>query len=71
MVTDKFRDECLNLHWFLSLTEARQVIEAWRVEYNTERPHSSLGQRTPSEYAAALRQSMHPLELESLSISPT
>lgn len=68
---DKFRDECLNMHWFLSLAEARQVIEAWRVEYNTERPHSSLSGRTPSEYAAELRQSTNPTELESLSISPT
>jgi putative transposase len=43
---DKVRDECLNMHWFLSLAEARELIEAWRVEYNTERPHSSLGGRT-------------------------
>jgi putative transposase len=49
----KFRDECLNEHWFLSLTHARSVIEAWRVEYNTERPHSSLGNRTPEEFASS------------------
>ena len=48
----KFRDECLNEHWFLSLAHARSVIEAWRVEYNTERPHSSLGNRTPQEFAS-------------------
>ena len=48
----KFRDECLNEHWFLTLAHARQVIEAWRVEYNTERTHSSLGDVTPHEYAA-------------------
>jgi len=48
----KFRDECLNEHWFISLTHARSVIEAWRIEYNTERPHSSLGNRTPQEFAA-------------------
>ena len=47
----KFRDECLNEHWFLSLAHARIVIEAWRIEYNTERPHSSLGNRTPEEFA--------------------
>lgn len=47
----KFRDECLNEHWFLSIAQARQTIEAWRIEYNTERPHSSLGNRTPQEYA--------------------
>jgi len=50
----KFRDECLNEHWFISLAHARRVIEAWRIEYNTERPHSSLGNRTPAEFANAL-----------------
>ena len=44
----KFRDECLNQNWFVSLAEARQVIEAWRVDYNTARPHSSLGYRNPA-----------------------
>jgi putative transposase len=48
----KFRDECLNEHWFISLSHARGIIEAWRIEYNTERPHSSLGNRTPQEFAA-------------------
>ncbi len=50
----KFRDECLNEHWFLTLQYAREVIEQWRVEYNTEREHSSLGERTPQEYAQML-----------------
>jgi putative transposase len=49
----KFRDECLNEHWFLSLAHARSIIEGWRIEYNTERPHSSLGNRTPEEFAGA------------------
>jgi putative transposase len=48
----KFRDECLNEHWFVNIAHARRVIESWRIEYNTERPHSSLGDRTPVEYAA-------------------
>jgi putative transposase len=48
----KFRDECLNGHWFLDLTEARTTIEAWRRDYNEVRPHSALGNRTPTEYAA-------------------
>jgi len=48
----KFRDECLNEHWFISLAHARRVIEAWRIEYNTEQPHSSLGNQTPHEFAA-------------------
>ena len=47
----KFRDECLNEHWFVTMEQARRVIEAWRIEYNTERPHSSLGELTPIEYA--------------------
>jgi len=47
----KFRDECLNEHWFLDLTDARTTIEAWRIDYNEVRPHSALGNRTPTEYA--------------------
>jgi putative transposase len=42
-----FRAECLDQHWFETLAEAKEVIEAWRVEYNEERPHRSLQQRTP------------------------
>lgn len=51
---DKFRDECLNLHVFRSGNHAREVIEAWRIEYNEERPHSSLGDMTPAEFAEHL-----------------
>ena len=47
----KFRDECLNEHWFLSMRHARQLIAAWRQEYNDERPHSSLGYLTPNRFA--------------------
>ena len=46
-----FRDECLNLHWFLSIEDARRTIEAWRRDYNHVRPHSSLGGLTPVEFA--------------------
>jgi putative transposase len=49
----RFRDECLNEHWFLSIQHARSVIEAWRIEYNTERPHSSLDDLTPEEFRHA------------------
>ncbi len=52
----RFRDECLDQHWFASLEEARQTIEAWRVEYNTERPHRALNQQTPAAYQAAWGQ---------------
>jgi len=56
----KFRDECLNQHWFTSLEDARAKIEAWRQDYNGQRPHSSLGGRTPSEFAALLQSSVNP-----------
>jgi len=49
----RFRDECLNQHWFASLEEVRQTVEAWRIEYNTERPHRALGQQTPAAWEAA------------------
>ena len=45
-----FRDECLNAHWFLSLEDAAEKIEAWRIEYNNFRPHSSLDDMTPAEF---------------------
>ena len=48
----KFRDECLNENWFTSVPDARRIIAAYRREYNEERPHSSLGYRTPREFAA-------------------
>ena len=47
----KLRDECLNCEIFVDLQEAQTVIEAWREEYNTYRPHSSLGYLTPQEFA--------------------
>ena len=50
----RLRDECLNEHWFVSLAHARAVIEAWRREYNEERPKKSLGGLTPSAYAKKL-----------------
>ena len=46
----KFRDECLNRHWFLDLADARATIEDWRTDYNQARPHSSLGYLTPAEF---------------------
>ena len=48
-----FRDECLNVHWFLSLKDAQEKIEVWRRDYNEYRPHSSLGDLTPCEYRLA------------------
>lgn len=46
----KFREECLNEHWFLTLDDARETIENWRLDYNQVRPHSSLGYLTPEEF---------------------
>ena len=48
----RLREECLNEHVFVSLDDARNKIEKWRVEYNRKRPHSSLGNLTPEEFAA-------------------
>ncbi len=48
----RFREECLNTHWFLSIDDARAKIEAWRIDYNESRLHSALGQMTPFEFAA-------------------
>jgi len=46
-----FRDECLNVNWFLSIDDAKKKIEAWRRDYNEFRPHSSLEDMTPNEFA--------------------
>jgi len=52
----KFRDECLNEHWFLNVFDARRIIEAWREDYNKERPHSSLGYLNPEVFAAKVKK---------------
>ena len=49
----RLRDECLNEQWFLTLADARFVVETWRREYNEVRPHSALGDQTPREFAAS------------------
>ena len=46
-----FRRECLNQHWFENLDQAKEIIEKWRIEYNTERPTRPLGKKTPDEFA--------------------
>ena len=52
----KFRDECLNEHWFQSLAHARAIIQTWRQDYNEQRPHSMLDYQTPAEVADQLRK---------------
>ena len=49
----RLRDECLNAHWFRTLNDVRMTLAGWRQEYNCERPHSSLGYRTPEEFRRA------------------
>jgi putative transposase len=49
----RFRDECLDRHWFVGLSEARHTSEIWRQDYNQSRPHSALGYRPPEEFRQA------------------
>jgi putative transposase len=53
----RFRDECLDANWFLSLAQARATIESWRYDYNGQCPHSSLDYRTPNGFAALVAES--------------
>jgi len=57
----RLRDECLNVHQFASMADAQWKIEAWRIDYNQRRPHSSLGHLTPNEFAEQ-RQAMRVVE---------
>jgi len=55
----RLRQECLNQHWFLSLSDARRTIEQWRIAYNTARPHRGLAGRTPLEAAESFQTERH------------
>lgn len=63
----KFRDECLNEHGFLSMRQAKGLIENWRVEYNTDRPHSALGYLIPAQFVQAYQKDGF-LPLDSMSV---
>ena len=52
----RFRDECLNEHWFQTLLQARSIISAWRQDYNEVRPHSSIGRMPPARFAELHRR---------------
>jgi putative transposase len=52
-----FRQECLNAHWFMAQSDAKEIIKAWRREYNESRPHRALGERTPNEFASQVAAS--------------
>lgn len=62
----KFRDECLDEHIFLSLEDARRKIEAWREDYNADRPHRSLNNMTPNEFATSLSDEITKLKMVQL-----
>jgi putative transposase len=66
----RFRDECLNEHWFLTMAHARRIIESWRIEYNTVRPHSSLGNLTPEQYAMTCVARANEAESKTADLSP-
>ena len=57
----RFRQECLNEHWFLSVADAQERADAWRQDYNQKRPHSSLGNLTPQEFVRQ-RKPQKPIE---------
>lgn len=52
----RMRDECLNQHWFLSLSDARRILEGWRETYNTARPHRALNRLTPQQFAGQFQE---------------
>jgi putative transposase len=58
----RVREECLNLHWFVDLADARREIAIWMREYNEDRGHSSLGKKTPREFATRWRSAMETAE---------
>jgi putative transposase len=60
----RVRQECLNQHWFLSLADAEEKIEDWSIDDNTVPPHSSLGDRTPEEFAALLLPAREEVKLK-------
>ena len=55
---DSFRDECLNVNWFLSMEDAREKTERWRRNYNQNRPNSLLGDLTPRQFADKFKSSL-------------
>ncbi len=61
----RLRDECLNVHQFASLDDARRIIEQWRLDYNRDRPHSSLGHLTPNEFVTQ-RQDTRPGSVDAI-----
>ena len=67
----RFRDECLNQHWFRSIRHAREEIAKWRHHYNTQRPHSALGYRSPVEFLATTAPSLRTLAVPAQVLNAT
>ena len=65
-----FRAECLDAHWFATLSEAKQAIQEWRREYNESRPHRALGERTPNEFASQFAARRELTRLQTAENSP-
>jgi putative transposase len=65
-----FRAECLDAHWFTSLTETQQIVETWRREYNESRPHRALGEKTPHEFANEIAASRDFIGMHTAANSP-
>jgi putative transposase len=65
-----FRSECLDAHWFTTMAETRQIVEAWPREYNESRPHSALGERTPNEFANEIGASRDLIGVQTAENSP-
>lgn len=66
----RLRDECLNVHMFFSLEDARQKLQEWQHDYNHVRPHSALADRAPAEFAARCRAGSRALPMGSANDHP-
>ncbi len=64
----RLRQECLNQNWFTSLADAKRIVEEWRQDYNQQRPHSSLKQKTPSDFVAHWQQARTAQKAEILTL---
>jgi putative transposase len=64
------RAECLDTHWFCTMEDAKETIEAWRREYNESRPHRALGERTPNEFAHEIAANRDLMGLKTAENSP-
>lgn len=59
----RVRQECLNQHWFTTMDEVQRILDLWKVNYNLERPHSSLGNQSPWEFASSSCKNGKPINI--------